>query len=163
MKITGTLENLGKRLLAYSEIDTITGCRNWKRGLYSKTGGYGCVRFNGAKLPAHRAAYLVFKGEIPAGLFVRHLCHNRLCIEPKHLEVGTQFDNLQDSVKDKRFQWGENHHNAKLTCEDVQALRHLIAAGLSNVDIAQVFKISHVQVANIRHGKLWQHLKVVGQ
>jgi hypothetical protein len=69
-----------------SPADTYAGipCRLWDG---SQVNGYGKVSIGRARLTwAHRAAYMVWRGEIPRGHDVHHLCGNRLCIEPSHLE-----------------------------------------------------------------------------
>ena len=53
-------------------------------------------------MAAHRAAWILYKGEIPAGIFVCHTCDNRRCCNPAHLFLGTQKDNLQDMKRKGR-------------------------------------------------------------
>lgn len=50
----------------------------------------------GGMIYAHRYSWLFFKGEIPAGLYVLHRCDNPRCVNPKHLFIGTQQDNMND-------------------------------------------------------------------
>ncbi len=59
---------------------------------------YGVIRDNYKQKKAHRVSYELHKGEIPDGLVVRHLCDNKLCVNPNHLEVGTVGDNNRDKV-----------------------------------------------------------------
>jgi len=83
------------------KINKKTGCWEWQRGLY-KT-GYGEIRIKGKTKRAHRIYYIKYKGEIPDGLFVCHSCDNRKCVNPKHLWLGTNKDNVKDAINKGRF------------------------------------------------------------
>jgi hypothetical protein len=65
-----------------------TSCWPW-RGTHEST---GYVRFRGR--PAHRVVYEALVGPIPEGLVIDHLCHNKLCMNPEHLEAVTSVENL---------------------------------------------------------------------
>lgn len=68
--------------------DWNTGCWNWLLG--KDPGGYGQFRFNGKKDLAHRIFYTQLIGPIPAGLDIDHLCRNRACVNPLHMEPVTR-------------------------------------------------------------------------
>lgn len=68
------------------------GCWQWT-GAISDT-GYGSFSFGGRVGGAHRAAYQMFRGPIPRGLVLDHLCRNRGCVNPSHLEPVTQRENV---------------------------------------------------------------------
>lgn len=68
------------------------GCWVWQA--YKNQGGYGCLAVNGRKESAHRASHMAFKGPIPPGLDIDHLCRNRACINPDHLEAVTRQVNV---------------------------------------------------------------------
>jgi hypothetical protein len=55
---------------------------------------------------ASRVAYTLYKGEIPSGKIVRHTCDNGFCVNPEHLILGTQFDNMQDRKNRGRWKGG---------------------------------------------------------
>jgi hypothetical protein len=75
------------------------GCWLWKG---TRAGDYGKVRWKQKTISAHRSSYLAFKGEIPPGLNVCHTCDNPICVNPEHLWLGTQKENVLDSKKKKR-------------------------------------------------------------
>ena len=77
-----------------------SGCWEWNGAL--RADGYGILKVNGKCLGAHRYAYELYKGKIPIGLNVLHACDNRKCINPEHLFVGTQLENLLDCIKKDR-------------------------------------------------------------
>ena len=73
------------------------GCWLWT-GPPDKTTGYARFSVNGKRDMAHRVAYRMVKGEIPVGLHIDHLCRNRLCMNPDHLEAVTCRENILRGV-----------------------------------------------------------------
>ena len=129
-------------------------------------GGYGYKRHNGKNWKAHRWAYTQAHGHIPKGQVVRHRCHNPACINPDHLVLGTQADNMQDMVDADRQSRGETHGLAKLT-ED-QA-REIYASNPNNwmewnfkdisaKDLANKYGVSRLAIHNIWRKRTWQHI-----
>lgn len=78
------------KLALYSK-PTASGCCEWQA--YKKDTGYGLVRVGGRTMQAHRASYECLVGPIPSGMEIDHLCRNRSCINPRHLEPVTKREN----------------------------------------------------------------------
>lgn len=78
------------------------GC--WVYLGYKNEWGYGRLRCNGKKVLAHRLVYKHYFGEIPKGKLVCHKCDNPVCLNPYHLYLGTNKDNLMD-MANKNRQW----------------------------------------------------------
>lgn len=109
---------------------------------------------------AHRLSYLAFNGDIPEGLVVRHKCDNKCCVNPEHLEVGTQKDNVQDAIKRGRFSYRDNpkgveHPNSKLTEEQVRVIFY---SNETQRSLAAKYGVSFQLISLIKRGKIWQHM-----
>jgi hypothetical protein len=84
----------------WSRVQKSSGCWNWTGGL--NYWGYGQMAFMGKTMGAYRASWIIHNGPIPNGFFVLHRCDNRRCVNPGHLWLGTQKDNIQDAVRKGR-------------------------------------------------------------
>lgn len=144
-----------------SKIVKINNCWIW---LGSKDiSGYGYVGIGKGKVGrAHRISYQEFVGPIPAGFLVLHRCDNPSCINPEHLFVGTQKDNMQDMWKKGRGPI-RNHKRdknpaAKLNNEKVIEILKLLENGTQQKNIAKQFNVSEQIISRIKLNQSWNRL-----
>lgn len=147
------------RLLAKASKDEKTGCLNWTAS--RQNNGYGQFHLNGAMRLAHRISFELHHGAVPEGMFVLHKCDNRICINPDHLFVGTQAENLADMVAKGRQANGISNGHTRLRDQDVIAIRRSV--GVSQADLARSFGTTSTHIRRIRSGENWSHLKDTGK
>ncbi len=147
-----------EKILAGIEIDE-KGCWNWKKAKRGDKKDYGGLKIRGKCWFAHRYSYTVFVGEIPYGLFVCHKCDNRKCVNPDHLFLGTQDDNMKDMAKKNRGTNGEKAVHSKLTSNMAMEIRFASAKGnLLFKDLARVFGVRSQSISQIVNKKSWKHI-----
>ena len=123
--------------------------------------GYGQISLGHPSTPgskrwrAHRFSWELHHGAVPEGMVVRHKCDNPVCVNPSHLELGTQADNVRDSIhRHRRNAFGIQ----KLNPDDVRVIREQAARGIRHKDIAQAFQVGRSTVTGIVLRKTWAHL-----
>jgi hypothetical protein len=109
---------------------------------------------------AHRMAWRLTHGDIPAGMCVCHRCDTRLCVNVEHLFLGTYTDNNQDRAKKGRSadRRGSRNGLAKLSESDIPRIRSLLAAGEDLLSIARIFSVSKSQIHSIKTGRTWSQV-----
>lgn len=140
------------RLLGKREI-AANGCWEWRGCLTQK--GYGRFKMDGQCFLAHRASWLLQRGEIPAGMCVCHHCDNPACINPDHLFLGTNEDNVKDRVLKGRSARsdGEHNANAKLSWSDVYFIR---SSDKTSTELAGQYGLTIAAVAKVKRGATWR-------
>ena len=93
-----TIQTVRERIMAIIPDDN--GCWVWSGA--KMTTGYGQIKLRGRYYSAHRLSYELFVGPIPPRRVIDHLCRNRACVNPDHLEAVTQAVNCQRGVRDRR-------------------------------------------------------------
>jgi len=138
----------------WTHVDKSGDCWLWTGGQNGK--GYGQFWTRGCRLgSAHRFAWLVSRGEIPAGRNVCHRCDIPLCVNPAHLFLGSQRDNLLDAIrKGRKRAYGLQ----KINAEQARAVRLRCAHGEPQRAVAAAFGISREHVNQIVNRKRWAHL-----
>lgn len=134
------------------------GCWLWIGGCCQK--GYGSVRIGGATVGLHRVSYEAHKGPIPSGLFVLHSCDVRCCVNPEHLRLGTNSENMLDMYRKGRCQRlrGEEHPLAKLSTLQVVEIRSLRASGVSVRNLASRYGVDDSLIGLIAKRRIWRHV-----
>jgi hypothetical protein len=121
---------------------------------------------------AHRISYELHVGHIPDGMYVCHSCDITLCVNPSHLFLGTQTDNMQDMIRKGRKRLsplagrhgnhakGENGGANKYPTATIEAVREMYDSGdCTNIaEIARRFRISESHARRIVHRQTWLHL-----
>lgn len=136
----------------WSKVDKSGECWQWTGHTLN---GYGKVMvYKTGEKPvcwlAHRMSYVLAYKAIPEDMNVLHRCDNRGCVNPEHLFIGTQSDNLIDALKKGRAP------GMKITEDEVRAIRAMPDKTLR--EIAEMFGISDAQAWNIRNHKQWKYV-----
>jgi hypothetical protein len=159
-------------------------CWEWVAGLNRDR--YGVYLVEGKRTLAHRYSYTYHKGEIPAGLMVRHMCDEPSCVNPDHLLVGTALENARDKVERNRFSnrywarehpekksWGDlngarthperrprgnTHGQSKLTEDDIKEIIILRGFDFTQVELAKMYGVRDPAISRILNGERWAHI-----
>ena len=143
-------------------IDKTGECWNWTGRLTGK--GYGTLGLGGRgakqKL-VHRLSYEIHKGPIPDGMVVMHKCDNPRCVNPDHLDAGTQSQNIKDAFSRGRKLMptkkarGEECGASKLMEADVLNIRE---SKLSFSKLAAAYGVNKSTIERIKYRKTWRHI-----
>lgn len=123
-----------------------SGCWLWT----GKMSGPGYGSYRGAY--AHRLAYEFSRGAVGRGLVVRHRCDVRACVNPDHLELGSQRENILDAVL------RSGRKCDILTPADVLACRKRYAAGERICDLRREYGVNKNTMWHAIKGRNWRHL-----
>jgi len=139
--------------------DHVTDCWEWQTG--KDKDGYGRFSIRHDKTyRAHRFSYEYYFGTIPNKMLICHTCDNTSCVNPHHLFIGTNTDNLQDMSNKGRSTFGEKSANAVLTDDFViDILEGVISNKYKNIqDIMDNYHVSRPTVHRIFNGESWTHI-----
>ena len=130
-------------------------CWEWTGRL--DIGNYGRFSVGGKWNKAHRVAFQLWKGVIPDGHVIRHICNNTKCVNPDHLVTGTQKDNVADMLRTNPPVWrrGEKNGQSKLTEQDVSEIRQWLEFGFPQKQIADAFGVGQATISGINTKKIW--------
>lgn len=136
-------------------------CWLWQGSLDGK-GRYGVTHFRRKQDGAHRVAYILTYGEIPAGLDVMHVvCDTPACCNPYHLRAGTRKENMDDMIEKDRDGWtcGVDRPGAKLNDDMVREIRKLYKTkAMTQKEMAKKFNISDTAIWSVIHHITWCHV-----
>lgn len=143
------------------EIRGPDACWPWRACI--KSTGYGLFNSGIKTRTAHRISWELRNGEIPEGLCVLHHCDRPDCVNPAHLWLGSQADNLRDMREKGRGQIpvmrGERNGSSKLTPEKIREIHKLYATGeYLQRDLGERFGISRRHIGDIVNQKAWAWL-----
>lgn len=137
----------------FEKINKTSTCWNWI-GAKSSV-GYGQTYFNSKVIYSHRVSYELFNGPIKNNLCVLHRCDNRICVNPKHLFLGTKKQNTQDMILKGRDKFvGEKNGMAKLTWPEIRKIR--ASSNERHIDLAKRFNVSRTTISIILSGRIWK-------
>jgi len=129
---------------------------------YKTKDGYGLFSYYGKTQPAHRVSYLMFTGKVPKGMDVMHTeecvanCNDRSCCSPWHLTLGTRKENIQQSIKEGRFDVG---HRRKLTFKQAEEIRKTKKRIVPAHKLAKKYKVNKLVIDRIRKGETYFNYK----
>lgn len=127
--------------------EPMSGCWLWMASVNQS--GYGNFWESDKCWKAHRFSYLIYKKEDPGNLYVLHKCDNPSCVNPDHLYLGTQSDNMKD--RDSRT----GHGLAKLSADDVILIRQ---SNESCEKLAKKFGVGSTTIHYARNGTNWKSI-----
>lgn len=143
--------------MGYS-IDPNTKCWVWA-GISGKT-RYGRFKLDGTsngvlQMGPHRYSWMIHYGPILDGLAVCHKCDNPKCVNPEHLFLGTQKDNLQDAIQKGRTLKGSLNSNSRLTegmVLEIRSSRDLLRI------LAKKYGVTMACISAIQKRRSWKHI-----
>lgn len=138
-------------------VDKTDYCWNWTGAKHKF--GYGAFNVQGKVYTGHTYSWLLTHGVLPPkGKEIMHICDNPACVNPAHLKLGTQAENMLDCYLKNRHSKGES--KSKLKEIEVRAIRMLHAShsGYSARKLSKIFNISQGHTSAIISRRTWKHI-----
>lgn len=150
-------QTLSDRIERLTERGAANGCWLYAGKLFRSGYGQFTLTTDAGRrtVLAHRVAFEVANGPIPDGMVVMHACDNRQCINPSHLSLGSQADNMADCYKKGRNPRGEKVGNSILTEDQARSIKY---GGEPTLAAAERYGVSRRTIWMIRKGMAWAHI-----
>lgn len=144
----------------WSKVDVTGECWLWTRHITDAGYGQFTVSKGNFRL-AHVVSYALIKGAVPAGAEVCHRCDNPPCVRPEHLFLGTHEENIRDMFEKGRQ--GSRHpgmerYNARLTDDDVRAIRASLPYFGRTAELARRYGVSSTTIRAVLNDRKWRHV-----
>ncbi len=145
-----------ERFNAKVEIREGSDCHWWTGSSWI---GYGQISVNNKLVKAHRLSYEIRFGKIPDGMNACHKCDNPACVNPDHIFLGTQLDNVRDMMEKGRHvsKKGEEQGLSKLKNSDVIEIRAL-EGKMTQTEIGRIYGVHQKSIWQILKRRTWKHL-----
>lgn len=133
-------------------------CWEWQ-GYHGGRYGSVSVTHNGdtRTTGSHRFSHELHNGPIPEGMYVCHSCDNPPCVNPAHLFLGTNADNLEDMVRKGRSLAGSKNKNARLAENDIRDIRGSYRMR-KGPELAKKYGVADCTIRDIVRGRRWRHV-----
>lgn len=159
---THGMSDLDRFLFYVDKESSPHGCWLWTGAIKDNQYGYGAFVLAGHRIGAHQAAWRLFRGPIPPKISVLHNCpggDNAACVNPCHLWLGTNLDNMKDMARKGRGRGprGSDQPTAKLTWDQVRNIRERFArGGISQQALAGEYGVGQACVSDIILQRTWK-------
>lgn len=139
-----------ERLMKFVSIEPNTGCWLWTG--HGDKNGYGHISINYKKFLSHRFSWILHNGVIPVKSLVLHKCDTTACVNPLHLYLGNNQNNMDDLVKRGKPRTGEYSPVSKLNWAIVNSIR---SSQLSQRKLAKLYNVCKATIYYIQQHYTW--------